>query len=105
MVGYASDKDRALLRLSHNTEDRAPKSIPGCHHRNARSASTRGNPISSFDISWVNPERAEYYLADGSNKGIDVIDTDRLTFSRRVVPIDHLRGGGSMPATVTARSM
>ena len=26
-----------------------------------------GNPLRSFDISWVNPDRAEYYLADRSN--------------------------------------
>jgi hypothetical protein len=23
-----------------------------------------GNPLRSYDISWVNPDRAEYYLAD-----------------------------------------
>jgi len=34
-----------------------------------------GNPLRSFDISWVNPDRAEYYLGDRSNAGIDVIDT------------------------------
>ena len=43
-----------------------------------------GNPIRSFDISWVNPERAEYYLADRSNAGIDIIDTHHLTFKRRL---------------------
>jgi hypothetical protein len=44
----------------------------------------RGNPLTSFDISWVNPERAEYYLADRSNAGIDVIDTEHLTFKRTI---------------------
>ena len=43
-----------------------------------------GNPIRSFDISWVNPHRAEYYLGDRSNKGIDVIDTQSLTFKRTI---------------------
>jgi hypothetical protein len=43
-----------------------------------------GNPLSSFDISWVNPNRAEYYLADRSNAGIDIIDTDHLKFKRTV---------------------
>ena len=43
-----------------------------------------GTPIMSFDISWVNPDRGEYYLADRSNKGVHVIDTTRLTFSRTV---------------------
>src|SRR5262245_23034697 len=43
-----------------------------------------GNPIRSFDISWVNPHRAEYYLGDRSNSGIDVIDTHSLTFKRTI---------------------
>ena len=36
-----------------------------------------GNPLTSFDISFVNPHRAEYYLADRSNAGITIIDTAR----------------------------
>lgn len=40
------------------------------------------NPLTSFDISWVNSERAEYYLADRSNAGIDIIDTEHITFKR-----------------------
>ena len=43
-----------------------------------------GNAIRSFDISWVNPDRAEYYLGDRSNSGIDVIDTRHLTFKRTI---------------------
>src|SRR5882672_11424193 len=43
-----------------------------------------GNPLRSFDISWVNPDRAEYYLADRSNAGIDIIDTRHDTFKRRL---------------------
>jgi len=41
-----------------------------------------GNPLRSYDISWVNPQRAEYYLADRSNSAIDIIDTRNLTFKR-----------------------
>jgi len=41
-----------------------------------------GNPLRSYDISWVNPHRAEYYLADRSNAGIDIVDTRTLTFKR-----------------------
>jgi len=44
-----------------------------------------GSPLLSYDISWVNPNRAEYYLADRSNFGIDIIDTQHLTFKRRIV--------------------
>jgi hypothetical protein len=43
-----------------------------------------GNPIRSFDISWVNPHRAEYYLADRSNKGIDIVDTKHNTFKKTI---------------------
>ena len=43
-----------------------------------------GNPLRSFDISFVNPDRAEYYLADRSNAGIDIIDTEHNTFKRRL---------------------
>jgi hypothetical protein len=43
-----------------------------------------GNPLRSYDIGWVNPHRAEYYLADRSNAGIDIIDTRTLTFKRTI---------------------
>jgi len=43
-----------------------------------------GNPIRSFDISWVNPDRAEYYLADRSNAGIDIIDTRHNMFKKTI---------------------
>ena len=41
-----------------------------------------GAQILSFDISFVNPERGEYYLGDRSTKGVDVIDTHKLKFKR-----------------------
>src|SRR3954462_8729204 len=41
-----------------------------------------GKPLRSYDISWVNPHRGEYYLADRSNASIDIIDTRHLTFKR-----------------------
>jgi hypothetical protein len=41
-----------------------------------------GNPLRSFDISFVNPDRAEYYFADRSNAAIQVIDTQRLAYQR-----------------------
>jgi hypothetical protein len=43
-----------------------------------------GNPLQSFDISWVNADRAEYYLADRANAGITIIDTQALTFKRTI---------------------
>ena len=41
-----------------------------------------GNPLRSFDIGFVNPRRAEFYLSDRSNSAIDVIDTETLKFKR-----------------------
>jgi hypothetical protein len=43
-----------------------------------------GHPLRSFDISWVNPKRGEYYLGDRSNAGIDVIDTENLKWKRTI---------------------
>jgi hypothetical protein len=43
-----------------------------------------GNPLRSFDISFVNPNRAEYYLGDRSNAGIDIIGTNNLKFKRTI---------------------
>lgn len=40
--------------------------------------------LTSFDISFVNPQRAEYYLADRTNKGVDIIDTATNTFKKRI---------------------
>jgi hypothetical protein len=41
-----------------------------------------GNPLVSFDISWVDPELHSYLLADRSNKAIDVINTFSLAQSK-----------------------
>jgi hypothetical protein len=43
-----------------------------------------GNPLRSFDISWVNPNRGQYYLGDRSNSGIDIINTRNLKFERTI---------------------
>jgi hypothetical protein len=42
------------------------------------------HPIRSFDISWVNPDRAEYYLAERTNASIVVIDTKHLKVKRLI---------------------
>jgi len=41
-----------------------------------------GSQLKSFDISFFNPQRNEYYLADRGAGGVDVIDTVHLTFVR-----------------------
>ena len=43
-----------------------------------------GNPLRSFDISWVHLAQALYLLADRSNAGIDVIDTNAVAFVRTI---------------------
>src|SRR5882757_8709362 len=43
-----------------------------------------GQPLRSFDISFVNLDRGEYYLADRSNAGIDIIDTHTNAFKGRL---------------------
>ena len=43
-----------------------------------------GNPLQSFDISFVDPIRGEYYLADRANKGIDIISTQPIKFLRTI---------------------
>ena len=41
-----------------------------------------GSQLKSYDISFFNPQRNEYYLADRSSAGVDVIDTVHLVFVR-----------------------
>ena len=41
-----------------------------------------GVKIASFDISFVNPTRDEYYLGDRPDKGVDVINTNTLQYVR-----------------------
>jgi hypothetical protein len=41
-----------------------------------------GTALKSFDISFVNPERGEYYLGDRTTAGVDIIDTKHLKFVR-----------------------
>ena len=57
-----------------------------------------GNPLRSFDISFVNPNRAEFYFADRSNKGITIIDTRRNVFKRR---LGGFIGAFVPPSTIT----
>jgi hypothetical protein len=60
-----------------------PGAPPDTQTRCLTAVQIPGNALRSFDISWVNPDRAEYYLADRSNAGIDIIDTQSNTFKRR----------------------
>ena len=55
-----------------------------------------GNPLRSFDISWVDPGRGTYFLADRSNAGIDVISTYGLTFQRAITGGLHRALGANL---------
>lgn len=68
-----------------------------------------GNPVTSFDISFVNPARQEYYLADRSNAAIDVVNTATNTFKTQIKsgPGGGFVGGVVNPTTntfITAQS-
>src|SRR6516162_6387444 len=43
-----------------------------------------GNPITSADISWVDPGTERYYFADRSNAGVDIIDAEKGVWVGRV---------------------
>jgi len=43
-----------------------------------------GAPLNSFDISWIDQSTGMYYLADRSNKGIDIVDTKKGAYVGRV---------------------
>src|ERR1700730_16733684 len=43
-----------------------------------------GEPLNSFDISFIDQSTGMFYLADRSNKGIDIIDTKKGMFVGRI---------------------
>jgi len=59
-----------------------------------------GNPITSADISWVDPGTERYYFADRSNFGVDIIDAENDVFVGRVTGMaGPLPSGGGTPTT------
>ncbi len=78
----------ASLTTAGTTALAAPCTGPGAPTTTETKCKTAiaipGAPLQSYDISWVDPQRGEYYLADRSNSGIDVIDTKKLTFKRTI---------------------
>src|SRR5579872_146077 len=78
----------AILSVADTSAFAAPCTGPGAPTTTQTKCLTAvqipGNPLRSFDISWVNPDRAEYYLGDRSNAGITIIDTHTLTFKRTI---------------------
>ena len=60
-----------------------------------------GTPLSSFDISWVDPRLHAYLLADRSNRQVDVIDTVTNKFQRGLLPNQF---AGNIPGCAFANS-
>jgi hypothetical protein len=59
-----------------------------------------GNPITSADISWIDPATERYYFADRSNAGVDIIDAENDVFVGRVTGMaGALTNGGGTPTT------
>src|SRR5438094_324842 len=50
------------------------------------SANTTAGALYSFDISFVDPATQTYYLADRSNKAVDVVDAGTDTFITQIAP-------------------
>src|SRR5262249_16666522 len=78
----------ALLGLAVTSALAGPCTGPGAPANTETKCLTAvqipGAPLRSYDISWGNPHRAEYYLADRSNASIDIIDTRHLSFKRQL---------------------
>ena len=47
---------------------------------------TTAGAMYSFDISWVDQERQLYFLADRSNRVVDVVDAQTGTFLKQIAP-------------------
>src|SRR5437773_2949640 len=59
-----------------------------------------GNPITSADISWVDPGTERYYFADRSNFGVDIIDAETNFYVGRVTGMaGALPSGGGTTTT------
>jgi len=53
-------------------------------YRQIALVSIPGAPLKSFDISWVDRSSQTYYLADRSNKGIDIVNARNSSFVSRI---------------------
>src|SRR5207244_11527857 len=66
-------------------------------------ATTAAGAPYSFDISFVDPATQRYYLADRSNKAVDVVDARTDTFITQIVPNNgHAPFAGFVPCVPAA---
>jgi DNA-binding beta-propeller fold protein YncE len=74
-----------LLLASSSATSVAADSTAATYHQIALITLPPGSkPLTSFDISFVERSSQTYYLADRSNKGVDVFDASSNTFETRV---------------------
>jgi hypothetical protein len=73
----------------------APPAPPPPNYQLVQMLAIPGNPLAAFDISWVDPTRHQYYLADRSNAGVDIFDTRTLQFVGRVGGFVGVSPGGN----------
>ncbi len=67
------------------------------------SANTTAGALYSFDISFVDPATQTYYLADRSNKAVDVVDARTDTFITQIAPNNgHAPFAGFVPCVPAA---
>ena len=67
------------------------------------SANTTAGALYSFDISFVDPATQRYYLADRSNKAVDVVNAATATFITQIVPNNgHAPFAGFVPCVPAA---
>jgi hypothetical protein len=69
-------------------------SVPNQQTKCLTAVQIPGNPIRSFDISFVNTSRSEYYLSDRTNAGMQVLSTAGPTYLRTIT-------GGAPSCTVS----
>ena len=64
-------------------------------------ASNATGGMYSFDISYVDQSTQTYYLADRSNKAVDVVDARTGQFKPQIFANPDFRGFTPCPSTVT----
>jgi len=93
-AGWAEDKknDRAVRLLQ--TVPIPPITASNTHTPKA---------LFSFDISWVDQASRTYYLADRSNKAVDVVNANNDTFVTQIFPNNgHHAFAGFVPCVPPA---
>lgn len=55
-----------------------------------------GEPLESYDISFVDQRTNRYFLADRSNKSVDIFDVKTSTFTGRVAGFVGFNGKGNV---------